>query len=55
MPHAVFSPPAIAPPERTPPFWKNLELMLDNPMEAWPRAVYETPVYTPPGALFRRT
>ncbi len=51
---AAFIPPAITPPERQLPFFAALKAMLDNPMEAWPRAVYEEDVYVPPRADFRR-
>lgn len=51
---APFIPPAITPPDCQLPFFAALRAMLDNPMEAWPRAIYEEPVYVPPRADFRR-
>lgn len=50
----TFTPPAITPPAQQLPFFKALAAMLDNPMEAWPRAIYEDEVYVPPRADFRR-
>lgn len=38
---ALYTPPAIKPPERPLPFLKRLMTLADNPIEAWPRAVYE--------------
>ncbi|MGE0828818.1 MAG: cytochrome P450 [Hyphomonadaceae bacterium] len=50
---ALFEPPAIRPPDRQLPFIQNLMTMFDNPMEAWPREMYEAPVYIPPRRDFR--
>ena len=42
---AQFTPPAIAPPDRPLPYFHALWKLIDNPIEAWPRAVYEEPSY----------
>jgi cytochrome P450 len=45
---ALFTPPAIRPPEKTLPIFKRLVTLADNPIEAWPRAVYEDDFYWAP-------
>ncbi len=49
----LFEPPHIRPPERQLPYFRALHAMIDNPMEGWPRAVYEQMVYVPPRRDFR--
>ncbi|WP_284360933.1 cytochrome P450 [Candidatus Phycosocius spiralis] len=44
----MFKPPAIQPPEKTLPLFKRLFTLADNPIEAWPRAVYEEDFYWAP-------
>lgn len=44
----LFAPPAVQPPERALPFFARVLKILDNPIEAWPRAVYEKPYYWSP-------
>lgn len=53
MPAELFVPPTLPMPERQLPLLKALHTMLDNPMEGWPRAIYEQPVYVPPRREFR--
>lgn len=50
----LSKPPCITPPEHQLPFLEDVRTMLDNPMEAWPREVYQAPVYVPPRQHFRR-
>jgi cytochrome P450 len=38
-----FRPPAVKPPDQPLPYFHALWKLLDNPIEAWPRAVYEEP------------
>lgn len=47
-------PPSLPIPDDELPFWKGLRAMLDNPMEGWPRAVFEANAYRPRNDLFRR-
>jgi cytochrome P450 len=42
---ALFRPPAVKPPEQPLPYFHALWKLIDNPIEAWPRAVYEEPYY----------
>lgn len=42
---ASFVPPRIEPPDQPLPYFHALWKLLDNPIEAWPQAVYEQPVY----------
>lgn len=49
----LLRPPALPTPERQLPYFKALYTMLDNPMEGWPRAIYEELVYVPPRRDFR--
>lgn len=46
----IFVPPSVAPPSRPLPYWRAIRTFLDNPIEAWPRAVYEQPFWSPPRA-----
>jgi cytochrome P450 len=39
----VFTPPRVQPPDQPLPYFHALWKLLDNPIEAWPRAVYEEP------------
>jgi len=50
---SLLRPPAFQAPERQLPFFRALYTMLDNPMEGWPRAVFEELVYVPPRRDFR--
>jgi cytochrome P450 len=45
---SCFNPPQIAAPPAQLPRLKALKVMLDNPIEGWPRAIYEDPIYVPP-------
>jgi cytochrome P450 len=38
-------PPAVQPPDQPLPYFHALWKLIDNPVEAWPRAVYEEPYY----------
>lgn len=40
-----FTPPGVIPPEEPLPFFQALWKLMDNPIEAWPRAVYEEPYF----------
>jgi cytochrome P450 len=40
-----LTPPAVEPPDAPLPYFHALWKLLDNPIEAWPRAVYEEPYY----------
>jgi cytochrome P450 len=40
---ALFVPPTVRPPEQPLPRFKAMWTLMDNPIEAWPRAVYEQP------------
>ena len=40
-----FVPPRVVPPEQPLPYFHALWKLLDNPIEAWPRAVYEQPYF----------
>lgn len=42
---ALFIPPTITPPDAPLPYFHALWKLLDNPIEAWPREVYEAPFY----------
>jgi cytochrome P450 len=42
---ALFVPPAVKPPEAPLPRFKAMWTLMDNPIEAWPRAVYEQPFF----------
>jgi cytochrome P450 len=46
---SLFIPPAVSPPEAPLPQWRVVWTMMDNPIEVWPRAVYEEPFYSRPG------
>lgn len=50
---APFIPPAVRPPEAPLPQWQVIWRMMDNPIEVWPRAVYEQPFYQRPGSTGR--
>lgn len=39
----LYIPPAVQPPDQPLPYLKAMWRLLDNPIEAWPRAVYEDP------------
>ncbi len=41
-----FVPPAVRPPDEPLPYFHALWKLMDNPIEAWPRAVYEEPWFT---------
>jgi cytochrome P450 len=41
----LFVPPAVTPPEAPLPYFRALWTLMDNPIEAWPRAVYEEPFF----------
>jgi cytochrome P450 len=41
----LFVPPAVKPPDAPLPYFHALWKLLDNPIEAWPRAVYEEPYF----------
>ena len=43
LPKARLTPPAVTPPERPLPYFHALWKLLDNPIEAWSRAIYEEP------------
>jgi cytochrome P450 len=45
---AFFTPPAIRPPQKPLPLPKRLFTLADNPIEAWPRAVYEEDFFWAP-------
>src|SRR3982751_2947068 len=47
---ALFIPPSVTPPEAPLPQWRVIWTMMDNPIEVWPRAVYEEPFYQRPGS-----
>ena len=40
-----LTPPAVTPPDAPLPYFHALWKLLDNPIEAWPRAVYEEPYF----------
>jgi hypothetical protein len=40
-----FIPPGVIPPEEPLPFFHALWKLMDNPIETWPRAVYEEPYF----------
>ena len=40
-----FTPPGVIPPDAPLPFFHALWKLMDNPIEAWPRAVYEQPYF----------
>ncbi|MEO8114565.1 MAG: cytochrome P450 [Phenylobacterium sp.] len=42
-PDVLFIPPTITPPAEPLPRFKAMWTLMDNPIEAWPRAVYEQP------------
>ena len=42
---ALFIPPTITPPDAPLPYFHALWKLMDNPIEAWPREVYEAPFY----------
>jgi len=42
---ARLTPPAVTPPDAPLPYFHALWKLLDNPIEAWPRAVYEQPYF----------
>jgi cytochrome P450 len=42
---ARLTPPAVTPPDQPLPYFHALWKLLDNPIEAWPRAVYEQPFF----------
>lgn len=44
----IFVPPSVATPPRPLPYWRAIRTFLDNPIEAWPREVYEQPFWSPP-------
>jgi cytochrome P450 len=44
----LFTPTSIEPPPAQLPRFEALKVMLDNPIEGWPRAIYDEPVYVPP-------
>lgn len=48
-----YFPPAIEPPETQLPYFEAVRRMLDNPMEGWPKPVYEELIYAPPRRDFR--
>lgn len=45
LPRERLIPPAIEPPDAPLPYFHALWKLLDNPIEAWPKAVYEQPFY----------
>jgi cytochrome P450 len=45
----LLVPPSVTPPEAPLPQWRVILTMMDNPIEVWPRAVYEEPFYARPG------
>jgi cytochrome P450 len=45
VPRTRLRPPAVQPPEAPLPYFHALWKLLDNPIEAWPRAVYEEPFF----------
>ncbi|WP_156696780.1 hypothetical protein [Phenylobacterium sp. CCH12-B4] len=45
LPRPRLIPPAVEPPDAPLPYFHALWKLLDNPIEAWPRAVYEEPFY----------
>ncbi len=42
---ALFIPPRVIPPEQPLPYFHALWKLMDNPIEAWPREVYEQPYF----------
>lgn len=44
----MFVPPSVATPPRPLPYWRAIRTFLDNPIEAWPREVYEQSFWSPP-------
>lgn len=52
-PQTRLRPPSPPIPERQLPFLPALRRMMDNPIEGWPRAVYEQLIYVPPRRDFR--
>lgn len=42
-PLPAFTPPRVVPPDQPLPYFHALWKLRDNPIEAWPRAVYEEP------------
>jgi cytochrome P450 len=49
----VLIPPSVAPPPRQLPYWRAYATFLDNPIEAWPRQVYEEKMWAPRDPLWR--
>jgi cytochrome P450 len=49
----AFIPPSVAPPARQLPYWRAIRTVLDNPIEAWPRAVYEDRTWAPRDRMWR--
>lgn len=49
----VFIPPSVAPQPRQLPYWRAIRTVLDNPIEAWPRQVYEEKMWAPPDVIWR--
>lgn len=45
LPSDRLVPPAVKPPDQPLPYFHALWKLLDNPIEAWPRAVYEEPYF----------
>ncbi|WP_293456563.1 cytochrome P450 [Phenylobacterium sp.] len=45
LPKALLKPPSVIPPDEPLPYFHAVWKLLDNPIEAWPRAVYEEPYY----------
>lgn len=44
-PEAKLVPPAVTPPDAPLPYFRAMWTLMDNPIEAWPRPVYEEPYF----------
>lgn len=49
----TFIPPSVATPARQLPYWRAVRTFLDNPIEAWPRQVYEEKMWSPRDPVWR--
>jgi cytochrome P450 len=48
-----FIPPSVAAPPRQLPYWRAIATFLDNPIEAWPRQIYEEKTWSPRDPVWR--
>ena len=49
----IFVPPSVATPPRQLPYWRAIRTFLDNPIEAWPRQLYEDKTWSPRDPVWR--